>query len=651
MVLCKVSAGFAGRLKKFFVDALSWGLVNMPGVMNPHTKRVQQWNKFFLLSCLLAVFVDPLFFFILSVNRDFRCIYFNFAFAKAITVLRSATDLVYFCHMLLQCHLAYIEPSSVGSGVLNDKPKDIIKHYLTGWFILDFVVVLPLPQIMIWVIIPGVLGKETAANFTKNLLRVIVLLQYFPRMLRFFPLLAGNSPTGFIFETAWSNFFINLLLFLLVAHVVGSCWYLLGLQRVNQCLRDACTEATSAGCNFRFLDCGDGGDVNGTMTSINASTWKMWTSNSDAVGCVFANSSTFVYGIYNSAVNVTIEKSFVPKYIYSLFWGFQQVSTLAGNQMPSVFVGEVLFVLGIVILGLLLTVLLIGNMQNFLLSLSRRRVDMQLRRHDVESWMARRHLPLKFRRKVRQVERFKWAANKGVNEEELLKSLPEDIEKEIRKALCLELIKKVRLFTFMEDQVLDAICQRLRQSLYINGSVVLRKNYPIEKMHFFIKGNLQRRDENGTVRPLQNGFCGEELLTWCLESEAQNPGARRARHRPVMGPHATSNTTVTCLGTVEAFSLSAGDLREVTRLYSHFLRNSKVQGALRYESPYWRERATRRPCVKVIEHSGTKTQVCFMKIWNIDVFLQSIKALLQAELYKEVLHRELTQPCQLICFA
>lgn len=216
---------------------------------------------------------------------------------------------------------------------------------------------------------------------------------------------------------------------------------------------------------------------------------------------------------------------------------------------------------------------------------------MQLRGHDVESWMARRHLPQRFRRKVRQVERFKWAANRGVNEEELLKSLPEDIEKEIRKAICLELIKKVRLFTFMEDQVLDAICQRLRQSLYISGSVVLRKNYPIEKMHFFIKGNLQRKDENGNIQPLQNGFCGEELLTWCLETEAQNRGGRRARHRPVMGSHATSSTTVTCLGSVEAFSLSAVDLREVTRLYSNFLRNAKVQGALRYESLYWRTRA------------------------------------------------------------
>ena len=42
--------------------------------------------------------------------------------------------------------------------------------------------------------------------------------------------LAGQTPTGFIFESAWANFFINLLTFMLAGHVVGSCWYLFGLQ-------------------------------------------------------------------------------------------------------------------------------------------------------------------------------------------------------------------------------------------------------------------------------------------------------------------------------------------------------------------------------------------------------------------------------------
>lgn len=69
------------------------------------------------------------------------------------------------------------------------------------------------------------------ANQTKNLLRLAVLFQYFPRLYRVLPLLAGQSPNGFfVFESAWTNFVINTLTFLLVGHVIGSCWYLLGLQ-------------------------------------------------------------------------------------------------------------------------------------------------------------------------------------------------------------------------------------------------------------------------------------------------------------------------------------------------------------------------------------------------------------------------------------
>ena len=50
----------------------------------------------------------------------------------------------------------------------------------------------------------------------------------------------------------------------------------------------------------------------------------------------------------------------------------KQISTLAGNQVPSYFFPEVVFTMGIIGLGLLLFALLIGNMQNFLQSLGKR---------------------------------------------------------------------------------------------------------------------------------------------------------------------------------------------------------------------------------------------------------------------------------------
>ncbi|KAM5570289.1 hypothetical protein ABKV19_011115 [Rosa sericea] len=523
----------------------------IPGVMNPHAKIVQQWNQFFVISCLVAIFVDPLIFFLLSVREDNKCIVIDQPLTTTFVVFRSMTDLIYFMHMLLQFRLAYVAPESrvVGAGELVDHPKKIALNYLKGYFLIDFFVVLPLPQIILLLVLPNNLGSS-GANYAKNLLRAAVLLQYIPRLCRFLPLLVGQSPSGFIFESAWANFIINLLTFVLSGHVVGSCWYLFGLQRVNQCLRDACHKthnSTINGC-MRFIDCGHGSDSEGSKGDDELrNTWKN-----------------------------------------------NQISTLAGNQVPSYFVGEVLFTMAIIGLGLLLFALLIGNMQNFLQALGRRRLEMSLRRRDVEQWMRHRRLPDELRRRVRQAERYNWAATRGVNEEMLLDVLPEDLQTDIRRHLF-KFIKKVRIFALMDEPILDSICGRLRQKTYIQGSKVLYRGGLIEKMVFIVRGKMESKGEDGIRVSLSEGdVCGEELLTWCLEHSSVNKDGKKIR---IPGQRMLSNRKVKCLTNVEAFSLRAADIEEVTSLFARFLRKPRVQGAIRYESPYWRGLAAR--CIQV----------------------------------------------------
>nr|XP_009761447.1 PREDICTED: probable cyclic nucleotide-gated ion channel 20, chloroplastic isoform X2 [Nicotiana sylvestris] len=445
----------------------------IPGVMNPHAKIVQKWNKFFVISCLFAVFIDPLFFFLLYVQQGNKCIVLNWPMTTTIVILRSITDIVYLVHILLQIIILLVLPKSIAS---------------------------------------------SGANYAKNLLRAAILLQYIPRLYRFLPLLAGQSPSGFIFESAWANFVINLLTFVLSSHVVGSCWYLFGLQRVNQCLRDACRSSNIARCT-EFIDCGHGTDFRKFRSDT---TWDQWKNNSDAVTC-FTNGG-FDYGIYEQAVNLTAEGSVVTRYVYSLFWGFQQISTLAGNQIPSYFVWEVIFTMAIIGMGLLLFALLIGNMQNFLQSLDRRRLEMSLRRRDVEQWMSHRRLPEELRRRVREAERYNWAATRGVNEEMLLENLPEDLLRDIRRHLF-NFIKKVRIFALLDEPIIDAICERLRQKTYIAGSKVLYRGGLVDKMVFIIRGKMESIGEDGNVASLSEGdACGEELLTWCLEHSSINRG-------------------------------------------------------------------------------------------------------------------------------
>ncbi|MFS7923360.1 putative cyclic nucleotide-binding domain, rmlC-like jelly roll [Helianthus anomalus] len=170
-------------------------------------------------------------------------------------------------------------------------------------------------------------------------------------------------------------------------------------------------------------------------------------------------------------------------------------------------------------------------------------------------------------RKVRDSERVHWAATQGVNEEVLMENLPEDLQRDIWRHLF-KFVKKVRIFASMDEPILDAICERLRQKTYIKEGTTSYEGGFVTKMVFIVRGKMESTGEDGNVVTLYEGdVCGEELLTWCLEPSSLNG--------------------VKWLLNVEAFVLRAADLEEVTTLFAGFLRNHRLQMAIRHESPYW----------------------------------------------------------------
>lgn len=58
-----------GDAKGWFKRTCSFLHPYVLGVVNPDAKIVRGWNKFFVISCMVAVFVDPLFFFLLSARE------------------------------------------------------------------------------------------------------------------------------------------------------------------------------------------------------------------------------------------------------------------------------------------------------------------------------------------------------------------------------------------------------------------------------------------------------------------------------------------------------------------------------------------------------------------------------------------------------
>eukprot|EP00257_Ricinus_communis_P015653 XP_015573617.1 cyclic nucleotide-gated ion channel 18 [Ricinus communis] len=447
-------------------------------ILDPDSDIVTYWNYVFLITSIVALFVDPLFFFLPYADADGVCLTNDASLAVLITYFRSFADLFFLLHIIMKFRTAFVAPNSrvFGRGELVMDAKEIARRYLRSDFVIDLAAALPLPQVVIWVVIPA--ARNGRADHANNTLSLIVLIQYIPRLFVIFPLHQRIvKSTGFIAKTAWAGAAYNLLLYMLASH--------------------------------------------------------------------------------------------------------RNLSSYAQTLETSTFLGENIFCIVTCIIGLVLSAQLIGNMQTNLQSMTVRVEEWRIKRRDTEEWMRHRQLPPDLQERVRRFVQYKWLATRGVHEESILRSLPLDLRREIQRHLCLALVRRVPFFSQMDDQLLDAICERLVSSLSTEGTYIFSEGDPVNEMLFIIRGTLESSTTNGgrsgffnsiTLRP--GDFCGEELLTWALMPNS-------SAHLPA------STRTVKALSEVEAFALQAEDLIFVAQQFKR-LQSKKLQHAFRYYSHQWR---------------------------------------------------------------
>lgn len=78
---------------------------------------------------------------------------------------------------------------------------------------------------------------------------------------------------------------------------------------------------------------------------------------------------------------------------------------------------------------------------------------MRIKRRDSEQWMHHRLLPQVLRERVRRYNQYKWLETRGVDEEGLVQSLPKDLRRDIKRHLCLNLVRRVSFFNFLLGQI------------------------------------------------------------------------------------------------------------------------------------------------------------------------------------------------------
>ena len=89
---------------------------------------------------------------------------------------------------------------------------------------------------------------------------------------------------------------------------------------------------------------------------------------------------------------------------------------------------------------------LIWRLKTYLQSITVRVEEWRLKQRDTEEWMRHRQLPHELRERVRRFIQYKWLATRGVNEESILQALPADLRRDIKRHLCLGLVRRVNSF-------------------------------------------------------------------------------------------------------------------------------------------------------------------------------------------------------------
>ncbi|KAB5531645.1 hypothetical protein DKX38_018315 [Salix brachista] len=306
----------------------------------------------------MAVSLDPMFFYVPVIEDGKKCLSLDSTMEITASVLRSFTDIFYMLHIIFHFRTGFIPPSSrvFGRGVLVDDTWAIAKRYLSSYFLIDILSVLPLPQVVI----------SSYLN-TKNVLKFVVIFQYVPRFMRIYPLYMEVATSGILTETAWAGAAFNLFLYMLASHVIGAFWYLFSIERQTNCWRQAC--GTQDTCRREFLVC-DGAGGAGNLSYLD-----------NYCPITTPNETVFNFGIFLDALQsgvVLSSTGFSDKFSYCFWWGLRNLRyvdalynwecSLGQNLKTSAYVWETCFAVFISISGLVLLMFVTGNFQTYLQS-------------------------------------------------------------------------------------------------------------------------------------------------------------------------------------------------------------------------------------------------------------------------------------------
>ncbi|KAL6282758.1 hypothetical protein ACE6H2_013687 [Prunus campanulata] len=540
------------------------------------------WNKMIVISCVIAISLDPLFLYIPFIDEGKRCLGMDKRLWNVALILRSLTDITFVVDIGYQIYeglnQAYKEINERKSDWQVDWQTTLIRRDEIIRFakifardltwcplVTDLLSVFPMPQLLVRVFFKiwwsGYSEPRKVVNF-------FLLIQYLPRIYRI--ILSSTELTRTI--KIWVKAIFNFFLYILASHVIGAFWYFFSIQRETFCWHQACQNQTDPeGCMSTFY-CDHDNTAKPNITFFDEHC---------NIDVPYNATEPFKYGIFLDSLksgNAGNNSTFPTKLCYSFWWGLRNLSNFGTNLATSNYMWENLFAILISVTGLLLFVYLIGNVQTFIQMRTTQseeiRKKIELKKEATDTWMEKNAIPDDKRKEIRKMIKRSdrhLEEDKDAVLENLFNVVPGYMQKFLKHFLCFKILEEVELLKLMDDSVLKMMCDCLTPVTYAVDHIIFPKGDPIDRMLLIIEGtvltysitpnpSLTRVEETikdsgaapspsmATKQLGKGDVYGEELLTWA------SPKKTGMDNLP------TSNESVKCHTKVEGFALSAQDL-------------------------------------------------------------------------------------------
>uniref|UniRef100_A0A3P8SA05 Cyclic nucleotide gated channel subunit alpha 2 n=1 Tax=Amphiprion percula TaxID=161767 RepID=A0A3P8SA05_AMPPE len=240
-------------------------------------------------------------------------------------------------------------------------------------------------------------------------------------------------------------------------------------------------------------------------------------------------------------------------YVYCLYWSTLTLTTI--GEMPApVRDEEYLFVVFDFLVGVLIFATIVGNVGSMIANMNATRAEFQARIDAIKHYMHFRKVSKELETRVIKWFDYLWTNKKAVDEQEVLKNLPNKLRAEIAINVHLETLKKVRIFQDCEAGLLVELVLKLRPQVFSPGDYICRKGDIGKEMYIIKEGKLAVVADDGVTQYalLTAGSCFGEISI--LNIKGSKMGNRR-----------TAN--IRSLGYSDLFCLSKDDLMEAVTEY------------------------------------------------------------------------------------